>query len=52
MPRCRFSTTRSLELVDVSDRGWEAIAFGVLDSENDCLSFFCRAIEVTGSGLF
>jgi hypothetical protein len=36
----------SLEVKDLSKRGWENIKFEVEDYENDALNFYCSEIEI------
>ena len=33
-------------ILDVSANGWENINFQIADDENDCIGFYCEAIEV------
>lgn len=40
-----------LEVADVSDRQLEGVSFLVSDPENDVISCYCRAVEVTKSPL-
>lgn len=34
------------DILDVSANGWESIHFQIEDYENDCINFYCEAIEV------
>jgi len=35
-----------LDILDVSANGWENINFQIEEYENDCIGFYCEAIEV------
>ncbi|WHT38274.1 hypothetical protein QNH98_14655 [Myroides sp. mNGS23_01] len=34
------------DILDVSAKGWENINFQIEEYENDCIGFYCEAIEV------
>lgn len=35
-----------LTVLDISAHGWENINFQIADDENDCIGFYCEAVEV------